>query len=44
MLIVNSELCTGCSVCEDQCAFGAIEVVDGIAVVNDSCTLCGLKR
>jgi len=41
MLIVNSELCTGCSVCEDQCAFGAIEVVDGIAVVNDSCTLCG---
>lgn len=41
MLIVNSELCTGCGSCEDQCAFGAIEVVDGCAVVNDACTLCG---
>ena len=41
MLIVNSELCTGCGDCEGQCAFGAIEVVDGIAVVNEECTLCG---
>ena len=41
MLIVDSELCIGCGVCEDNCAFAAIEVVDGCAVVGDACTLCG---
>jgi caffeyl-CoA reductase-Etf complex subunit CarE len=41
MLIVDKELCIGCGVCEDNCAFGAIEVVDGCAVVSEACTLCG---
>ncbi|MEN8189233.1 MAG: electron transfer flavoprotein subunit alpha [Thermodesulfobacteriota bacterium] len=41
MLLVDNELCIGCGLCEDNCAFGAIEVVDGIAVVGDACTLCG---
>lgn len=41
MLIVDSEKCIGCGVCEENCAFGAIAVEDGCAVVNDSCTLCG---
>jgi caffeyl-CoA reductase-Etf complex subunit CarE len=41
MLIVDKDLCTGCGVCEDNCAFAAIEVVDGLAVVGDACTLCG---
>ncbi len=41
MLIVNDELCIGCEICEDNCTFGAITVVGGIAVVGDSCTLCG---
>lgn len=41
MLIVDNDQCTGCGVCEDNCAFGAIEVVDGLAVVGDTCTLCG---
>jgi electron transfer flavoprotein alpha subunit len=41
MLIVDSEKCIGCGVCEENCAFGAITVEDGCAVVNDSCTLCG---
>ena len=41
MLIVDSEKCIGCGVCEEECAFGAITVEDGCAVVNDSCTLCG---
>ena len=41
MLIVDKELCIGCGVCEDNCAFAAIEVVDGCAVVGDACTLCG---
>ncbi len=41
MLIVDKDQCTGCGVCEDNCAFGAIEVVDGLAVVAETCTLCG---
>lgn len=41
MLIVDNELCIGCGICEDNCAFAAIEVVDGLAVVGDACTLCG---
>lgn len=41
MLIVDNNLCIGCGLCEANCAFGAIEVVDGLAVVGDSCTLCG---
>ncbi len=41
MLIVDSEKCIGCGVCEENCPFGAIAVVDGCAVVSDGCTLCG---
>lgn len=41
MLKIDKELCIGCGICEEQCAFGAIEVVDDVAVVGDSCTLCG---
>jgi electron transfer flavoprotein alpha subunit len=41
MLIVDKEKCIGCGVCEENCAFGAITVEDGCAVVNDRCTLCG---
>jgi electron transfer flavoprotein alpha subunit len=41
MLKITKELCIGCGICEEQCAFGAIEVVDGIAVVGENCTLCG---
>ncbi len=41
MLIVDNELCIGCGICEDNCAFAAIEVVDGLAIVGDACTLCG---
>ncbi len=41
MLRIDDKLCIGCGICEDACPFGAIEVVDGIAVVGDSCTLCG---
>ena len=41
MLRVDIETCIGCGVCEEVCTFGAIEVVDGVAVVNEKCTLCG---
>jgi len=41
MLQVDSEKCIGCGICEANCAFGAITVEDGCAVVNDKCTLCG---
>ena len=41
MLHIDKDLCIGCGICEDQCAFGAITVVEGKAVVGDACTLCG---
>ncbi|MEE4165450.1 MAG: electron transfer flavoprotein subunit alpha [Desulfocapsaceae bacterium] len=41
MLKIDEKLCIGCGICEEQCPFSAIEVVDGIAVVGDTCTLCG---
>jgi electron transfer flavoprotein alpha subunit len=41
MLQIDIEACIGCGVCEETCTFDAIEVVDGVAVVNEKCTLCG---
>ena len=41
MLRIDIETCIGCGVCEEECTFGAIEVIDGVAVVNEKCTLCG---
>ncbi|WP_310600570.1 electron transfer flavoprotein subunit alpha [Desulfobulbus sp.] len=41
MLLIDSDKCTACGVCESSCAFGAISVQADCAVVNDSCTLCG---
>lgn len=41
MLKIDKDLCIGCGECVDNCAFGAIELIDAIAVVNDKCTLCG---
>ncbi|MCI5144464.1 MAG: 4Fe-4S dicluster domain-containing protein, partial [Candidatus Electrothrix sp. AR3] len=41
MLIINTDTCIGCGICEENCAFGAISVKEGIAQVDDACTLCG---
>ncbi len=41
MLIIDTELCIGCGECENNCPFGAIAVVDGLAAVGEGCTLCG---
>jgi len=41
MLRIDIETCIGCGVCEEVCTYEAIEVIDGVAVVNEKCTLCG---
>ncbi len=35
------EGCTGCSMCITTCPFGAIDMVDGVAVINEACRACG---
>ncbi|MEW6289917.1 MAG: electron transfer flavoprotein subunit alpha [Thermodesulfobacteriota bacterium] len=41
MLLIDIDACIGCGLCEENCAFDAIHVVNGIAEVNENCTLCG---
>jgi len=41
LLDINKELCTGCGACVDACPFGALQLVDDLAVVDDQCTACG---
>jgi len=38
---VDTEKCTGCGLCEQACPFGAIKIVDKLAIIGDECTLCG---
>jgi len=33
--------CTGCGLCLTSCPFGAIELVNGVAVINEACRACG---
>ncbi len=40
-LIVSLEDCTGCGECTEVCPYGAIEVIDGDAVIDPSaCHFC----
>ena len=40
-LIVNTDDCTGCGECVEVCPYGAIEVIDGDAVIDPSlCHFC----
>jgi heterodisulfide reductase subunit A-like polyferredoxin len=40
-LIVNTDDCTGCSQCEEVCPYGAVEVIDGDAVIDPAlCHFC----
>ncbi|MBM3187952.1 MAG: electron transfer flavoprotein subunit alpha [Chloroflexi bacterium] len=41
LLIIDRDACIGCGVCVEVCPFAALELVEGIAVVNDNCTACG---
>ncbi len=38
---VDKEKCVGCGACADACPCAAIEVIDGVATVNDQCAGCG---
>jgi len=38
---VDEDKCTGCGICEQACPFGAIKIVEKIAIIGDECTLCG---
>lgn len=40
-LIVNTDDCTGCGECVEVCPYGAIEVINGDAVIDPSlCHFC----
>lgn len=41
MLIIDTKACTGCKLCEKNCPFSAMVVVDEKAQAKDNCTLCG---
>lgn len=41
MIKVIEELCTHCGACVKACPFGAIIIVNKMAVIGDGCTLCG---
>ncbi len=39
----DTDMCTGCGICEERCQVGAVTVVDGIAAVDRGrCLGCGL--
>ena len=39
-IVIDAELCTGCEACVNACPFGAMEMKDGKAVINDFCNVC----
>lgn len=41
LLKIDKDKCIGCGACIDVCPFGALTLVDDLAVVNDKCTACG---
>jgi len=38
---VDGKSCTGCGICRGVCMYDAIEIIDGMAVINESCVYCG---
>lgn len=39
-IYIDPEKCVGCQKCLPTCAYSAIEIVDGKAVIEENCTLC----
>lgn len=39
--VVDSDTCTACGTCVDECPVGAIELNDVAVVDPDTCTECG---
>ncbi|MBN1400823.1 MAG: 4Fe-4S binding protein, partial [Anaerolineae bacterium] len=40
LLIIDKEACIGCGACVEVCPFAALDLVNGVAAVNDNCTAC----
>jgi len=41
MIKVQEELCNHCGICVKACPFGAIQIINQVAVIGEECTLCG---
>jgi electron transfer flavoprotein alpha subunit/NAD-dependent dihydropyrimidine dehydrogenase PreA subunit len=41
LLRISERLCIGCAECVKVCPYGALEMVEGLARVNERCTDCG---
>ena len=41
MIRVDTDKCNGCGLCVRACPYGAIDLQDGVAVINELCNLCG---
>lgn len=39
--LIVQDYCQGCGACQERCQQGGISVIDGMAVPNDKCILCG---
>jgi electron transfer flavoprotein alpha subunit len=39
-IIVDKEKCSGCESCLASCPFDAIEMKDGLAMINEYCQSC----
>jgi NAD-dependent dihydropyrimidine dehydrogenase PreA subunit len=40
-VVIDLELCTGCGVCVKKCPYGAVDLTDKKALINERCTSCG---